>query len=414
MKRKIAIVLMICLTMLSASLFVSCNSKKNAENKDGLDSAISVGEKDPQQDKEESLPTEDNKETTPEESQDGDKIIEAEFEQNDVALVDYDQVVQFDGVPVLLKQEGADLTLVGVGRNDEEKLAVTHLKIPSGAYAITKISDRGFRGLKNLKTLEITCETVKSIGTYAFFDCDSLTEVKLPSSVSFFGELTLYGSKFLEIARASNPQKLVIINNIIVDARAAVGDIVIPSTVESISPKAFYYNNNITSISFVGSKITRIPLQCFYGCNNLVSADISGVTSIANFAFKGCSKLSSVSGVSAGLNVIGTGAFQDAVSLTTMDLTGSKVNMTISENAFAECTGLQEVLFPVNISVIGRNAFYKCTALETITFDISTNTLTSIGSCAFSGDYKLKNIVKPSASTPTIGENAFEDTQIAW
>ena len=54
---------------------------------------------------------------------------------------------------------------------------------------------------------------------------------------------------------------------------------------------------------------------------------------------------------------------------------------SIGDFAFSGCSGLTSVTVPNSVTSIGDNAFYKCSGLTSVTIP---NSVTSIGSCAFS------------------------------
>ena len=75
----------------------------------------------------------------------------------------------------------------------------------------------------------------------------------------------------------------------------------------------------------------------------------------------------------------------------------------IGANVFQNCTSLEKVRIPNNITVIGPNAFQRC-AFESIHLP---NSLTTIGSAAFSDCKNLKSITIP-ASVTYIETSAFQ------
>ena len=72
-----------------------------------------------------------------------------------------------------------------INKGNLEKYTGTqeHVTVPD---EVTVISDYGFYGAKNMKTITIP-DTVKEIGNNAFYDCEELEEIVLPDSVSYIG-----------------------------------------------------------------------------------------------------------------------------------------------------------------------------------------------------------------------------------
>ena len=112
------------------------------------------------------------------------------------------------------------------------------------------------------------------------------------------------------------------------------------------------------------SDITEINQYAFYGCSGLTSITISNsVTSIGSSAFENCSGLTSVT-------------IPDSVT-------------SIGDDAFCYCTGLTSVNIGNSVTSIGSDAFYGCRGLTSITIPDS---VTSIGERAFRGCINLTRI----------------------
>lgn len=77
----------------------------------------------------------------------------------------------------------------------------------------------------------------------------------------------------------------------------------------------------------------------------------------------------------------------------------------LSDDAFADCTQITEVILPAHLTGIPRRAFKGCSSLKKITF---SNEITFIGGQAFQGCSNLKEICLPDGVT-IIGKEAFQD-----
>ncbi len=159
------------------------------------------------------------------------------------------------------------------------------------------------------------------------------------------------------------------------------------------------------------------------------------VTAIGDWAFNGCSGLTSVI-FSNSLVSIGFAAFEGCSGLTSIVFPNTLVS--ISERAFMGC-GLIDVVIPKSVDLIGTNPFQMCSNIEQITVDfenpyydsrgncnaiietntnhlvagcentIIPNTVTTIDNCAFMDCSGLTSIVIP-ASVSSIGFWAFRAT----
>ena len=197
----------------------------------------------------------------------------------------------------------------------------------------------------------------------------------------------------------------------------------------AIIPETVTYDGTTYSVTSIGE-------QAFYDCSSLTSITIpNSVTSIGRDAFCDCSSLTSVT-IPNSVTSIGRTAFQNCSSLTSITIPNSVTS--IGDWAFFYCSSLTSVTIPNSVTSIGYMAFSYCSTLTSIvvesgntTYDsrdncnaiieTATNTLiagcqntiipnsvTSIGSSAFSGRSSLTSIIIPESVT-SIEDAAFED-----
>ena len=163
---------------------------------------------------------------------------------------------------------------------------------------VSEIKDYQFASLKNLKTIVIS-DSVTRIGFAAFKNCSALEELTIP----FVGESSdsVFNGYFGYIFGANK-----YIDN----------QIYVPSTLKELS---------ITNA-------TMIDTGAFKGCTKIETISISDtVTTIKNYAFEACS------------------------SLTSIRLPNSLLN--IGEGAFKYCDSLQYLIMPTNVKTIKKTIF---------------------------------------------------------
>ena len=193
-------------------------------------------------------------------------------------------------------------------------------------------------------------------------------------------------------------------------------------------PEKVTYNSTEYSVTSIGD-------YAFNGCSALTSITIpNSVTSIGDVAFNYCSSLTSIT-IPNSVTSIGESAFRYCSSLTSITI-GNSVT-SIGDDAFEYCTSLTSISIPNSVTSIGESAFEDCSSLTSIEVDANNqnyasidgvlynkdvttliccpegktsitipNSVTSIGEKAFSGCSSLTSITIPNSVT-SIGDHAF-------
>ena len=294
---------------------------------------------------------------------------------------------------------------------------LTSVTIPN---SVTSIADYAFRGCSGLTSVTIP-NSVTSIADYAFAGCSGLTSVNIPNSVTSIGNyvfsdcgnltnVTLDSNEIVSASRDYNSS----LKNIFGEQ---VSIYVLGNNVTEIGKYAFRDCSGLTSVNIPNS-VTSIGYDAFNGCTGLVSITIpSSVTSISDLAFSGCSGLTSVTVEITDLAAWCTNpvTFSIPSSCTLylslngnviQDLTIPNSVTSIGEYAFSGCTGLTSVSIPNSVTEIGDRAFYGCSGLTSVTIP---NSVTSIGYSAFFGCSGLTSVEIPDDVT-CIGSGAFDSS----
>lgn len=184
-----------------------------------------------------------------------------------------------------------------------------------------ELTDARQRLFSSLHSLEFQ-EGVEEIGTHAFIDCDSLSNLSLPNSLKKIKEGAFSGCCSLNRITIPNSvesigegvfsgcspsayfisnkfcplgERFLIDGNVLLSvALNGVDTITIPNTIEIIGKRAFRGCKTLKNIT-IPKSITKIGYKTFEGCTSLQSIVIhNSETKIAPSTFEGCTTLKSI------------------------------------------------------------------------------------------------------------------------
>jgi hypothetical protein len=306
------------------------------------------------------------------------------------------------------------------------KKTLTSVRLPQGTHRIGGFAFAGCTNLKEVNFTELTQLQWLEGRTFAqtglnvidlsktqltdlggeFYQVKNLENIKLPKTLTNLND-AFYQSSLTEID-LSECTNLKSLSNTFYECKNLV-KVTLPEGLTSITSSAFGNCEKLTTINFPSSLVT-ISGNAFYH-TNLQKVDLSSLTnlqSIGDGAFQNCYQLSEVL-IPSSLVQLGNSAFNYCRKLTSIDLSKTKLQ-NIPENVFSSCEALESVKLPKTIETIDRYAFAWNNKLGGV-LELGAD-FTSIGECAFEGTQI--SVIRIDATTPpAISSNSMPDAWVA-
>lgn len=215
--------------------------------------------------------------------------------------------------------------------NIQSFLSKVQIKDKNPINVITKL---------NNSVMEIFLENLNicknSSGMSLFHNCQSITQIIFPSSLTEIGNWTF--------SRCSSLKK-----------------VHFSSSIVKIGDYSFYGCSSLSQVTFESeSSLKSIGEYSFYGCSSLMQIEIpSTVNSIGDYSFGCCSSLRQFE-VPSSLTSINDYLFYSCTGLSQVLFDSHSFLISIGSNSFAKCFSLKEIKIPQSVKSIGEKAFEYC------------------------------------------------------
>ncbi|MBR4063417.1 MAG: leucine-rich repeat protein [Clostridia bacterium] len=231
--------------------------------------------------------------------------------------------------------------------------------------------------------------SVTSIGGFAFQGCTGLERVSIPACITSIVSGAFDGCKNLNRVDISDIAAWCAIEFSNITANplyngtdlylngVLVTDLVIPSTVTSISKFAFFNCTSFKTIS-IGANVSSIGSWVFAGCDNVESITVDAANKNYHVA---------------GNCLIQTALKRLVSGFKTSVIPEDGSVVTINSGAFRHITSLKSIVIPASVKMLDSFAFMDCTALESVAM---SGGLTTIRQDAFSNCKKLTTVIIPN------------------
>ena len=233
--------------------------------------------------------------------------------------------------------------------------------------SVDVIGDSSFENDESLRQVTLGNLT-DHIGTKAFYGCSSLETIDLPATIS-----TLSSKAF-----ASSGLKNVDLSGLSIGSLSSslfegckdLAQVTLNSSLEKIEAAAFGSCSALTSIT-IPENVKDLGENAFRACSALKKVELkSNSTQIRSNCFINASTEEFI--IKKGSNVsIEANAFEGNKSLTKIETENAAI-LTLSGNAFKNCTALKSIILPSATVIGGKGVFAGCSKDLNVYFEGST------------------------------------------
>lgn len=272
---------------------------------------------------------------------------------------------------------------------------------------LTVIEAAAFKGTKNLNTISLP-DTIKTIGKESFYS-SGIENIHLPEDLKQIGTMAFARSGLKDIVIPNKTKRLR--EYAFLDCEELT-EVVLPDSITKIPSGIFEKCYSLKTVN--ASNVDTACDYAFYGCKNLETFDFSKLQSLdfMAFAYTGIRKAV----FSDKFSELGVSAFYSCKNLQTVDMKNCKIQ-EIPYQCFCCCESLKNVQLPQDVTAFDSDCFFMAN-LNKITINVGTYvgnnafSKASISELVFANDTNrlMKTAVHPLAfENAKVGKLAIPD-----
>ena len=287
-------------------------------------------------------------------------------------------------------------TVTNIGARAFKNLSqLTEFEFPN---ALLTIGEEAFSGCSGISEL-CPPEGIITIGTSAFSGCTSLTTIVLPRGLDSIGDSAFRDCTALTVLLLPNGVRH--IGDYAFQDDRLLRRVEIPASVTSMGVSPFAGCMNVTTVALPGDVKTIASI--FPNAYRGITTAMVVRGGLMDDLFKDCSSLNQVE-MPSDVTAIGARAFKGCTALAAVGIPARVTS--VGAEVFSGCSSLSSVSLPKGLSMLPNGMFTGCSSLLEV---IVPENVESVGNAAFSGCTSLRSI-KFVGNAPTCSSEAYGNT----